>query len=267
MALRTLLLAGAVALGASKIRGAGFIGSLSAEEEEWCKTHDALPSGGFCPNSLYVGIDARLVQILSSFFQRHGGAGSPRTIGDFGAGGGWYSTHFNKQPGLRSSPFDFSPKPGSGVERLDLSRPAPPDIGVFDWVLCLEVGEHIPREREATFLDNLANHARHGIVLSWAVPGQSGNGHINLRDNAYVVGQMALRGWETKPAVARNLRDRSTHPWFKNTIMVFKRKAKDPERMPKDLGGRLSYDAFLALPDAERRARYEAFLARTSGAM
>ena len=36
----------------------------------------------------------------------------------------------------------------------------------------LQVGEHIPPHLEAAFLGNLIRHARRGLVLSWAVPGQ-----------------------------------------------------------------------------------------------
>ena len=36
----------------------------------------------------------------------------------------------------------------------------------------LEVGEHIPAELEAKFLNNLSSSARRMVILTWAVPGQ-----------------------------------------------------------------------------------------------
>ena len=41
-------------------------------------------------------------------------------------------------------------------------------------VMSLEVGEHIPADYEAIFLDNLARHAKEGVLLSWARPNQGG---------------------------------------------------------------------------------------------
>jgi 2-polyprenyl-3-methyl-5-hydroxy-6-metoxy-1,4-benzoquinol methylase len=51
----------------------------------------------------------------------------------------------------------------------------------FDWILSLEVGEHIPHQLEDVFIGNLVRHAKKGIILSWAVPGQEGHHHVNNR--------------------------------------------------------------------------------------
>ena len=40
-------------------------------------------------------------------------------------------------------------------------------LGAADWVLCLEVAEHIPRAFEERLLANLDSHNRRGIVMSW----------------------------------------------------------------------------------------------------
>ncbi|KAK7004434.1 hypothetical protein BgiMline_005954, partial [Biomphalaria glabrata] len=55
------------------------------------------------------------------------------------------------------------------VKFLDLTSPQY-DVPIFDWVLSIEVGEHIPPQYEDTYLDNLARHAREGLILSWASP-------------------------------------------------------------------------------------------------
>jgi tryptophanyl-tRNA synthetase len=47
-------------------------------------------------------------------------------------------------------------------------------IGQYDWIISLEVAEHIPEKYEAVYLDNIFRHAKEGIILSWAVPGQIG---------------------------------------------------------------------------------------------
>ena len=63
-----------------------------------------------------------------------------------------------------------------------------------DWVLCLEVAEHIPRQLEPTFLANLAAFARSGIILSWS-ESPFGNGHVNFRDPTYVERRLAGLGY------------------------------------------------------------------------
>lgn len=60
------------------------------------------------------------------------------------------------------------------VRWADLTLPYALDDGPADWVLSLEVGEHIPAQFESVFLDTLNRNNRCGVLLSWAVPGQRG---------------------------------------------------------------------------------------------
>lgn len=47
------------------------------------------------------------------------------------------------------------------IESLDLADPV--DLQRrFDWVMSIEVGEHIPAKAEGVFMDNLARHACKG---------------------------------------------------------------------------------------------------------
>jgi hypothetical protein len=94
----------------------------------------------------------------------------------------------------------------------------------WDWVLSLEVGEHIPNEFEAIFLDNIARHAVEGVVLSWAVPGQEGHYHVNNHDNDYVIDRMAKLGFKYNDTLSNDFRATAVLPHFHNTIMVFMRK-------------------------------------------
>lgn len=92
-----------------------------------------------------------------------------------------------------------------------------------DAVLSMEVGEHIPAEFAGTFFDNVCKNASKIIVLSWAIPGQGGRGHVNERPNTWVIFQMVNRGWEYEASKTEYLRSVATLPWFKNTLMVFVR--------------------------------------------
>ena len=78
---------------------------------------------------------------------------------------------------------------------LDLSVVA--DVGAaapYDWVLSLEVGEHLPKRHEAAFLENCHRHNARGMVLSWATRGQGGTGHVNEQDNDYVKAAVCAMG-------------------------------------------------------------------------
>eukprot|EP00921_Rhytidocystis_pertsovi_P014818 GHVQ01023811.1.p2 GENE.GHVQ01023811.1~~GHVQ01023811.1.p2 ORF type:complete len:249 (+),score=17.21 GHVQ01023811.1:68-814(+) len=39
-----------------------------------------------------------------------------------------------------------------------------------DWALCLGVGQHLPRSREAQFLENLSLVQSRGLIISWDLP-------------------------------------------------------------------------------------------------
>ena len=59
------------------------------------------------------------------------------------------------------------------VKFLDLTIP---HFGfpVYDWIINLEVAEHIPVQYEQVYLSNMFRHAKRGIVVSWSVFNQGG---------------------------------------------------------------------------------------------
>jgi hypothetical protein len=103
------------------------------------------------------------------------------------------------------------------TEELEAEEP-------FDMVISLEVGEHIPERWESIYIDNLTRNARSYILMSWAVEGQPGDGHVNGRSNEYVINQMKSRGYTINWPVSRYLRKSASLWWFKNTIMLFERR-------------------------------------------
>ncbi|MCL4138881.1 UNVERIFIED_CONTAM: hypothetical protein GTU68_020771, partial [Idotea baltica] len=108
------------------------------------------------------------------------------------------------------------------VQSLELSGPV--YLGrKFDWVLSLEVGEHIPAQFEDIFLENLNKHADKGIILSWAVPGQYGLGHVNPRSNDYIISKMEEKGLIHDPESQKFLRSNIGLKYFQNTLMVFRK--------------------------------------------
>jgi hypothetical protein len=97
-----------------------------------------------------------------------------------------------------------------------------------DWVLSLEVGEHIPKGPggiwEQNYIYNLHRSNRHGIILSWAIPipGQ-GHGHVNEQPNSYVREKICALGYTNDPAEDNDVRKCAEKDWFRNSVMIFRR--------------------------------------------
>lgn len=114
--------------------------------------------------------------------------------------------------------------PFKNIKTHDLCTPL--DLNEkYDLVISLEVGEHLPAEFEDEFIDNIVRHAAKDIFLSWAIEGQMGPGHVNCRNNDYIIARMAEHGFEYNERISDGLRDNSSLPWFKNTLMYFQKKA------------------------------------------
>eukprot|EP00928_Gymnodinium_smaydae_P035420 TRINITY_DN2492_c0_g2_i2.p1 TRINITY_DN2492_c0_g2~~TRINITY_DN2492_c0_g2_i2.p1 ORF type:complete len:171 (-),score=18.05 TRINITY_DN2492_c0_g2_i2:71-583(-) len=163
--------------------------------------------------------DRALAEALITFFRSEGA----NTVGDFGCGLGLYVRDF-RAAGLRAGGFDGNPSTavlsGGRCQVADLSSTL--DFGTrWDWVMSLEVAEHIPRDYEGEFLNNLDRHARRGLVLSWG--NQAGHGHVNLRSRSEVESLLQQRGFRSISAPAATLRAVATLPWFQETILVFVR--------------------------------------------
>jgi 2-polyprenyl-3-methyl-5-hydroxy-6-metoxy-1,4-benzoquinol methylase len=148
------------------------------------------------------------------------------TVVDFGCGLGDYAKAF-KAKGHKVEAYDGNPNTESltgGIGKvLDLSKPF--YLGKkFDVVLSLEVGEHIPKEFEEQFIDNITKHAKKHLIISWAIVGQGGDGHVNCADNEYIIGQIVDRGFKHNKKASDELRKAATNAsWFANTLMVFNR--------------------------------------------
>ena len=153
------------------------------------------------------------------------------SITDLGCGTGHYVKmieNFN----IKTQGFDGNPD----TQKWDVSGGicvGPVDIvkeqfwDVTDAVMSIEVAEHIPAEYEQAFISNLVNSARHLIFLSWGVPGQGGEGHVNGQWGADVVQKMNQSGWERNDIYTNMLQKDASFDWLKKNVQVFNRKAID----------------------------------------
>ena len=96
----------------------------------------------------------------------------------------------------------------------------------YDWVISLEVGEHIPAKFEHIYIDNLFRHAKEGVILSWAAVGQGGHSHINNRDFEYVKQKMEEKGFLHDVASSNHLKEKASFGWFKNNLNVYIKKSQ-----------------------------------------
>jgi cyclopropane fatty-acyl-phospholipid synthase-like methyltransferase len=165
--------------------------------------------------------DENLCNSIISFLKKE----NIQSLVDFGCGHGLYTKKINNS-GVISEGYDGNPnteKLTNGVGKvLDLSR----EVNLqkkFDIVLSLEVGEHIPPEYEKNFIQNLDIHNSKGIILSWAIKGQGGDGHFNEKNNEDVIEIFKNLNYHYDIDTSLALRRNSTLSWFKNTIMVFRR--------------------------------------------
>ncbi len=108
------------------------------------------------------------------------------------------------------------------VKQLDLTLPHY-HLPIYDWVICLEVIEHIPEQYEDIVVDNLIRHASRGIIMSWANEGQLGYFHVNGRKPAYVDEKMRSRCFLKNDTQSQILKRAATLWWLQNNTNVYYR--------------------------------------------
>jgi SAM-dependent methyltransferase len=147
-----------------------------------------------------------------------------KSVMDLGCGSASYLADL-KKVGCKVQGYDgnpFTPQLTNGLgEVADLSKIC--DLGMHDWVISFEAGEHVPKEFEDNFITNLCSHAKEGIVLSWAIEGQPGEGHINCRNNDYIIEQMYNKKFICDFIKTDYLRQLTPVDWFQTNLLIFYR--------------------------------------------
>lgn len=173
--------------------------------EQYCahvpRSH-AGPTGGFCMAEADAARPLEhfrrasfMNSCINPFFARGLSHlfGATSRVADVGAGVGGYGM-FMRLLNPKSPPVvsldgaeNIEAWSGGRVGFFDVSTAADVQgIQPVDWVLSVEMAEHVPRSLEAAVVANLHWLNTKGIVLTWALPGQPGSGHINGRSNRYV---------------------------------------------------------------------------------
>lgn len=197
------------------------IGQLTCDKS----SKDVSESGGWCSNlsganSTKHYTDNILAITLSKFLKG-------KTVASFGDGPGIYKQLIDEKREVKFyDAFDGAPyceeTTDGRVKFLDLSVPIY-HLKQYEWIISLEVAEHISQEYESIYLDNLARHSLEGIILSWAKIGQLGHSHVNNRNFDYVKRKIEERGYRFDHVATRLIKDGANFPWIKNNVNVFVR--------------------------------------------
>jgi hypothetical protein len=167
--------------------------------------------------------DSTLCEGIIKYFTDNG----INKVYDFGCGKGSYSRIFDEK-GFDVKAFDGNPNTekitkGIGSVR-DLSVPV--DLGdPADCLMTLEVGEHIPKDFESIFIDNICRNTNSKVLMSWATVGQSGDGHVNCQNNDYIIDEMNNRGFDYDKEASLELRKTAKLYWFRKTLMIFNKRS------------------------------------------
>ena len=152
----------------------------------------------------------------------------------FGAGKGHYEL-FLEELGYTGSRYSLDAAPS--VENLtrgvvhfgDLSQPL--SLQPHDWVLCIEVAEHIPPQYESTFMSNIVKHAKYGAIISWAPRQQRGHGHVNLKSREDVLTLFNSYGFKVCNDLTKLLGLRSNIPYLsRNTLVLLPQDCSCPSK-------------------------------------
>jgi hypothetical protein len=193
-------------------------------------------TGGYClSGDGHVGGNDELNVAFAVELARLFAGGS---VLDLGAGLGQYERFWGSQ----SEYMDGVPAPGSvracdgafniedvtggNVTFCDLTAPDLDVGGPADWVMSIEVAEHVPPELEAHFLKNVVSHAQLGFVVSWALPDQPGHHHVNGTAAESVLAAFASDPrWAYDNALTLHLRNYAGSTWWlEKTIYAFRKR-------------------------------------------
>jgi hypothetical protein len=151
---------------------------------------------------------------------------------DLGAGLGHYGKIFTAQDSPVKSWVGFDGAmnvqnaTGGFVRFMDLTQPHPADERPCvkgDWVLSLEVAEHIPPEFTDHYVRNVRCSAEIGAVVSWAVPSQTGGlGHVNTKETKDAMAAMMRWGFVVDEEATKAVQGSASIDHFKRNTIVYR---------------------------------------------
>ncbi|CAB4196989.1 hypothetical protein UFOVP1290_509 [uncultured Caudovirales phage] len=147
---------------------------------------------------------------------------------DFGCGNGHYLNEFYNAGFSNLTGFEGCIPVQKEFENI-ICQDLTLSFSVADKGNCvfLEVAEHIPSKYENIMLDNVINACNDKLIMSWAIIGQDGDGHVNCKNNNDVVKLLTSKGMKylhQETIDARNsIPDSNPYGWFKTNTFIFEK--------------------------------------------
>lgn len=108
-----------------------------------------------------------------------------------------------------------------------------------DLVICVEVAEHLPPPRAASFIEDICAISDN-VLFSAALPFQGGDGHINEMWPEYWANLFARQGFDAydfiRPAIWT---DQRVDWWYRQNMLFFSKRPADMPQ-PREIGGYLA---------------------------
>ena len=155
-----------------------------------------------------------------------------KTVIDLGAGLGHYGKIFMEEhsPVISWVGFDGAMNVQNATDGLvrymDLTQPHAADERPCikgDWVLSLEVAEHIPPQFTDSFILNIRCSCHIGAVVLWALPSQTGGlGHVNTKHQKDAIEAMARWGFYVDEEATKAAQEAASMGHFKANTIVYK---------------------------------------------
>ena len=146
-------------------------------------------------------------------------------VWDLGCGVGLYGrmlvdAGFTAVTGVEGEPIQ-----GSLINVIKLDLTVPFLLSSPGNVIFTEVGEHVPAQFQDVLIDNVCNACSNELIMSWAVRGQGGTGHVNCLDNDEVIDLFSRRGMVLDSLGTTSARNCIDHecPWLSDTLLIMRK--------------------------------------------
>lgn len=204
---------------------------IKEERHKECNGRKISSTGGFClTKKSHIGGNWMVDTDLGNHLRDNLFNGM--NVVDLGAGLGHYGKIFKEEGSPVKSwvGFDGAMNVESAtdgfVRFMDLTQPHPADERPCvkgDWVLSLEVAEHIPPQFTDHYIRNLRCSCTIGAVVSWAVPAQRGGlGHVNSKEEKDAIAAMARWGFVLDRDASDAAQAAASMKHFKRNTLVYR---------------------------------------------
>ena len=149
-----------------------------------------------------------------------------KNVYDFGCGTGFYLGELEKNGFKKCTGFEGSPPQQPACKKIleqDITKPI--TIKTKGSVICLEVAEHVPAKLAGKLFANIEAACNDWLVMSWAVRGQMGIGHVNCKNNDESIEFVEGYGFvfdQQKTDEARSIVTDGCD-WFQKSLLIFKK--------------------------------------------